>query len=368
MPGRGYSATGAYRYGFNGKENDNEVKGAMNQIAFEKRVYDPRICRFLSRDPLEGSFTWQTPYVFAGGNPIKFLDVLGMGPGDPVPIYHRTSSERAAEIGNDGFNPKLSKRNGFTYFTTTEKTGGIGTSAAQANTIINATIDLSNAKEISARQMADWYNEGFTTANKEFGTNYSSMTDVPEALRSKYQSIADGVRNSKLADFMKADGGSVYRISTKSTIAVAEHAIGQVKIVGLSGPGASKAISLMSRPALNGESAAALRQYEKATSTIKWGGRACLAVAVAADLYEIYQSDNIIRTVTKKVGGWMGATVGATAGATYGGTGGSIVPGAGNLVGAVGGAIIGGIVGFIVGESATETLYDFLFTRGVSAK
>jgi hypothetical protein len=32
MPGRTYSAQGGvYRYGFNGKENDNEVKGTGNQ-------------------------------------------------------------------------------------------------------------------------------------------------------------------------------------------------------------------------------------------------------------------------------------------------------------------------------------------------
>jgi hypothetical protein len=31
MPGRKYSAVNQYRYGFNGKENDNEVKGDGNQ-------------------------------------------------------------------------------------------------------------------------------------------------------------------------------------------------------------------------------------------------------------------------------------------------------------------------------------------------
>src|SRR5690606_12882324 len=106
--------------------------------------------------------------------------------------------------------PSKSNRNGFTFFTTTEKGGSIGNAAASGNTVVNATIDLSNAKEITARQMADWYNGGLATANKQLKTNYASMADVPEALRSKYQSIADGVRNTKLADFMKADGGSVY--------------------------------------------------------------------------------------------------------------------------------------------------------------
>src|SRR5690606_4468651 len=48
MPGRGYSASDAYRYGFNGKENDNEVKGEGNQQDYGMRIYDPRLGKFLS--------------------------------------------------------------------------------------------------------------------------------------------------------------------------------------------------------------------------------------------------------------------------------------------------------------------------------
>ncbi len=45
-------AEGLYRYGFNGKENDNEVKGEGNQQDYGFRIYDPRLGRFLSVDPL----------------------------------------------------------------------------------------------------------------------------------------------------------------------------------------------------------------------------------------------------------------------------------------------------------------------------
>lgn len=72
-----------YRYGFNGKENDNEVKGEGNQVAFEARVYDPRVGRFLSRDPLANKYPYQSDYSYAGNSPIRLIDVLGMGPGDP---------------------------------------------------------------------------------------------------------------------------------------------------------------------------------------------------------------------------------------------------------------------------------------------
>ncbi|WP_291914250.1 RHS repeat-associated core domain-containing protein [Chitinophaga sp. CB10] len=82
--GRGVN-DGRYRYGFNGKENDNEVKGEGNQIAFEARIYDPRIGRFLSVDPLTMDYPENSPYQFAGNSPISLIDHLGMAPAGPGP-------------------------------------------------------------------------------------------------------------------------------------------------------------------------------------------------------------------------------------------------------------------------------------------
>jgi RHS repeat-associated protein len=53
MPGRKYSAGTGYRYGFNGKENDNDVKGEGNQQDYGFRIYDPRLGRFISVDPFD---------------------------------------------------------------------------------------------------------------------------------------------------------------------------------------------------------------------------------------------------------------------------------------------------------------------------
>ncbi|WP_316815865.1 RHS repeat-associated core domain-containing protein [Pedobacter nyackensis] len=79
MPGRTHTlgSSSAYRYGFNGKENDNEVKGTGNQQDYGMRIYDPRIAKFLSVDPLTKEYPWYTPYQFAGNNPIKFVDLDG---------------------------------------------------------------------------------------------------------------------------------------------------------------------------------------------------------------------------------------------------------------------------------------------------
>jgi RHS repeat-associated protein len=77
MPGRIFNS-GNYRYGFNGKENDNEVKGDGNQQDYGMRIYDPRLGRFLSVDPLTKDYPWYTPYQFAGNKPIWAIDLDGL--------------------------------------------------------------------------------------------------------------------------------------------------------------------------------------------------------------------------------------------------------------------------------------------------
>ena len=72
-----------YRFGFNGKENDNEVKGTGNWQDYGLRLYDPRLGRFPSVDPLTADYPWYTPFQFAGNNPIKFIDLDGGEPKDP---------------------------------------------------------------------------------------------------------------------------------------------------------------------------------------------------------------------------------------------------------------------------------------------
>ena len=78
MPGRKFNAGDGYRYGFNGKENDNEVKGEGNQQDYGMRIYDPRVGRFLSTDPLTRMYPELTPYQFASNRPIDGIDLDGL--------------------------------------------------------------------------------------------------------------------------------------------------------------------------------------------------------------------------------------------------------------------------------------------------
>ncbi len=86
MPGRKYSNGSKFRYGFNGKENDNEAKGEGNQLDYGMRIYDPRLGRFLSVDPLEGEFPWNSPYSYAENDPINSIDLDGAEKAKPSTV------------------------------------------------------------------------------------------------------------------------------------------------------------------------------------------------------------------------------------------------------------------------------------------
>ena len=81
MPGRSV-AIDSYRYSFNGKEDDSEW--AKQDYGF--RIYDKRIGRFLSVDPLTKKYPELTPYQFASNAPIVAIDLDGLEGTPPLKI------------------------------------------------------------------------------------------------------------------------------------------------------------------------------------------------------------------------------------------------------------------------------------------
>ena len=59
------TCTTSYRFAFNGMEKDDEVKGLGNSLDFGARMYDPRLGRWLSLDPLQQKYPFASPYNFA---------------------------------------------------------------------------------------------------------------------------------------------------------------------------------------------------------------------------------------------------------------------------------------------------------------
>lgn len=77
MPERNWSSEW-YRYGFQGQEKDDEIKGEENSYTFTFRIYDSRLGKFLSIDPLKTTYPWYTTYQFTGNTPIASIDLDGL--------------------------------------------------------------------------------------------------------------------------------------------------------------------------------------------------------------------------------------------------------------------------------------------------
>ena len=76
LDGRTMQGAG-YRYGFNGMEKDDEVKGIGNSYDFGARMYDSRVGRWLSIDKLFSKRPNQSQYSFVANNPIINKEIDG---------------------------------------------------------------------------------------------------------------------------------------------------------------------------------------------------------------------------------------------------------------------------------------------------
>ncbi|MBL7838377.1 MAG: RHS repeat-associated core domain-containing protein [Bacteroidetes bacterium] len=81
IPNRSWSdASRVYRYGFNGKEKDFETANDNFPIAIGigARIYDGRLGRWLSLDPLGSEFPNLSSYSYCANVPILLIDILGL--------------------------------------------------------------------------------------------------------------------------------------------------------------------------------------------------------------------------------------------------------------------------------------------------
>jgi RHS repeat-associated protein len=77
IPGR-HTDTDVYRYGFQGQEKDDEIKGEGNSLNYKYRMHDPRIGRFFAVDPLAFKYPHNSPYAFSENNVIASIELEGL--------------------------------------------------------------------------------------------------------------------------------------------------------------------------------------------------------------------------------------------------------------------------------------------------
>lgn len=97
-PGR-FSETRAYRFGFSGLERDDELKGTGNSYYTEERLFDPRIGRWLSPDPVQLSAG--SPYAGFSNNPLRFGDPRGQLDWDGIKDVAKNVATTAMDMHRD---------------------------------------------------------------------------------------------------------------------------------------------------------------------------------------------------------------------------------------------------------------------------
>ena len=85
-------------YLFNAKEFDEET----GLYYYGARYYDTRMAIFLTTDRYAEKYPWQSAYSYAGGNPVRFIDVNG----DSI----RFADDRAKDIFNEYYGAASEKR------------------------------------------------------------------------------------------------------------------------------------------------------------------------------------------------------------------------------------------------------------------
>jgi RHS repeat-associated protein len=72
-----------YRYGYQGSEADDQLKGDGNSYTTEFRQLDPILGRWLSIDPHTARFAGESPYISMNNSPVSINDIKGLEGEDP---------------------------------------------------------------------------------------------------------------------------------------------------------------------------------------------------------------------------------------------------------------------------------------------
>ncbi|MBL7785520.1 MAG: hypothetical protein JNM36_06425, partial [Chitinophagales bacterium] len=93
-------STGAYRFGFNGMEQDNKKGNIGQHIDFGARGLDTHNTKFYGIDPLAAKYPSISPYAFVANSPLQFVD----GDGKKIRVFFHSN---AREEFNEKIIPML---------------------------------------------------------------------------------------------------------------------------------------------------------------------------------------------------------------------------------------------------------------------
>jgi RHS repeat-associated protein len=97
------------KFRYNGKELQNQEFNdgtGLEEYDYGKRFYDPQLGRFFNLDPSAENYKSFSPYMYGANNPLRFIDIDGLGPGDRIKKAeelegHKYSQEAGLNTGTE---------------------------------------------------------------------------------------------------------------------------------------------------------------------------------------------------------------------------------------------------------------------------
>ena len=164
VPNR-HGSSDSYRYGFQGQEKDDELKGEGNSLNYTFRMHDPRTGRFFATDPLEKKYPHNSPYAFSENRVIDGIELEGL----EVLLFGSQVSGGAGITGNGGGGIILAPDGLYSY-----GSYGIGLST---NVSITSSLTATFFRTMkSAKDASGWGHTGGVSFNALGGTASLGLT------------------------------------------------------------------------------------------------------------------------------------------------------------------------------------------------
>ncbi len=351
------SYAGAYRFGFQGQEQDNELKGNGNSLAFKYRIHDPRLGRFLSLDPLADKYPFYSPYAFSGNRVIDAYELEGL---EPIVVngtlmgYHVQAGQGPTQIAADLNSAKTQEKYGYTLIDKVDWTD-----------VVKRNIET--FKSSGNYESKDWQknsgDEGYTQLDINEGDALSLIPtqalDRTDITSQDNDDDTTPITNEERSGF-GTDALSVFSDATAGAGAGFAKVGGDFRLTN--GAYNGNAISPKFYPkGWGGGSIARITTLSSAAAS-RTLGRLGTAGALAVGAYNIrssYLDEGGVGIETqveigKTAGGLGGGWAGAGAGASIGAFGGP--PGA--LIGGILGGLSGGWAGAELGEGTVKAIQN----------
>ena len=214
---------GKYRYGYQGSEKDDEVKGKGNSYDFGARMLDPRVGRWLSLDFRTRDYPELSPYVFAGNSPIQFIDPDGNIIVDPETGEQVVNVDGQWQTATGGEVSQFFTDNSAPYLNKLNETE-IGRELISRYQAIstNVSFDMSdkeNNKGLKAKgSNSEWYygSKGVQDDSKNDDGLYSNVTITPSLKAIEKKAKQTGV--DEMEKYLQVLSVELGHIETKEQI------------------------------------------------------------------------------------------------------------------------------------------------------